>query len=98
MESQDYVQLTRQLISLFQKQTADGFGWRVDLRLRPDPGATAIALSVDAAISYYESIARSWGTSRLYRARPVVVQSISWQGLPTRNLLFWRRRLDCNSS
>ena len=37
--SQDYVQLTRQLISLlFQKQTADGFGWRVDLRLRPDQG------------------------------------------------------------
>ena len=65
-----YVKLTRRFIEFMQKQTADGFAWRVDLRLRPDPGATAICLSVQAAITYYESIARL-GTRCLLRARPI---------------------------
>ena len=93
--SQDYVQLTRQLISLFQKQTADGFGWRVDLRLRPDPGATAIALSVDAAISYYESIARSWERAVYIRARPVAGNlSLGKAFLRAIHPFIWRRQLD----
>ena len=40
-----FVRLTRELVRLLQEHTADGYVFRTDLRLRPDPGATQIALS-----------------------------------------------------
>lgn len=93
--AQDYVALTRALIQIFQKQTGDGFGWRVDLRLRPDPGATAIALSDGAAISYYESIARSWERAVFIRARPVAGNlSLGHRFLEAIDPFIWRRQLD----
>ena len=93
--AQDYVKLTRKLIALLQTQTGDGFGWRVDLRLRPDPGATAIALSVDAAISYYESLARSWERAVFVRARPVAGNRALGQAFLDEIAPFiWRRQLD----
>ncbi len=33
-----YVEQTRSLVRLLSQSTSDGIGWRVDLRLRPDPG------------------------------------------------------------
>ena len=39
---------------LLQERTADGYVFRVDLRLRPDPSSTQIAMSTDAARDYYE--------------------------------------------
>lgn len=93
--SQEYVTVTRALIQIFQKQTGDGFGWRVDLRLRPDPGATAIALSDGAAISYYESIARSWERAVFIRARPVAGNlSLGQRFLAAIDPFIWRRQLD----
>ena len=66
-----YVGMTRDLVRLLSTATAEGIGWRVDLRLRPDPGATAVSIDVDAAISYYESLARTWERAAFIRARPV---------------------------
>src|SRR5262245_16640104 len=40
-----YVRLTQRLIKLLQERTADGYVFRTDLRLRPDPGSTPIAVS-----------------------------------------------------
>ena len=40
-----YVRLTRDLVKLLQERTADGYVFRVDLRLRPDPSSTQIAIS-----------------------------------------------------
>jgi glutamate-ammonia-ligase adenylyltransferase len=51
------VRVARRMIELLQKRTADGYVARVDLRLRPSPEVTPIALPVNAAISYYESSA-----------------------------------------
>lgn len=91
----DYVALTRTLIQICQKQTSDGFAWRVDLRLRPDPGATAIALSCGAAISYYESIARSWERAVFIRARPVAGNlALGETFLAAITPFIWRRQLD----
>ena len=90
-----YVKLTRRFIELMQKQTADGFGWRVDLRLRPDPGATAICLSLQAAISYYESIARSWERAVYLRARPIAGNiMLGEMFLKAISPFIWRRQLD----
>ena len=46
-----FVRLTRDLVRLLQEHTADGYVFRTDLRLRPDPGATQIALSVEAGLT-----------------------------------------------
>src|SRR5579863_3194627 len=64
-----YVNLTRDLVKLLQERTADGYVFRVDLRLRPDPSSTQIAMSTDAALDYYESRGRNWERAALIKAR-----------------------------
>ena len=55
----------------FANPTADGFAFRVDLRLRPDPGATQVAISVPAALSYYETVGQNWERAVYIKARPI---------------------------
>ena len=43
--------------------------FRTDLRLRPDPGATQLALSTEAALVYYESVGQNWERAALIKAR-----------------------------
>ena len=94
-EADKAVKITKQLVQIFQTQTADGFAWRVDLRLRPDPGATEIALSYEAAISYYESVARSWERAVFVRARPVAGNcDLGHAFLQAISPFIWRRQLD----
>jgi [glutamine synthetase] adenylyltransferase / [glutamine synthetase]-adenylyl-L-tyrosine phosphorylase len=66
-----FVRLTRELVRLLQEHTADGYVFRTDLRLRPDPGATQIALSVEAGLTYYESFGQNWERAALIKARGV---------------------------
>jgi [glutamine synthetase] adenylyltransferase / [glutamine synthetase]-adenylyl-L-tyrosine phosphorylase len=65
-----YVRLTRDLVRLLQQRTADGYVFRVDLRLRPDPSSTQIAISTAAALAYYESRGQNWERAALIKARP----------------------------
>jgi [glutamine synthetase] adenylyltransferase / [glutamine synthetase]-adenylyl-L-tyrosine phosphorylase len=64
-----FVKLTRELVRLLQEHTPDGYVFRTDLRLRPDPGATQIALSTDAGLTYYESFGQNWERAALIKAR-----------------------------
>jgi glutamate-ammonia-ligase adenylyltransferase len=64
-----FVKITRDLVKLLQEHTGEGYAFRTDLRLRPDPGATQIALSTDAALSYYESFGQNWERAALIKAR-----------------------------
>ncbi len=64
-----YVRLTRDLVKLIQERTADGYVFRVDLRLRPDPASTQIAISTPAALDYYESRGQNWERAALIKAR-----------------------------
>ena len=59
-----YVRVTRGLVKLLQERTADGYVFRVDLRLRPDPASTQVAVSVRSALNYYESVGRNWSARR----------------------------------
>jgi [glutamine synthetase] adenylyltransferase / [glutamine synthetase]-adenylyl-L-tyrosine phosphorylase len=68
--SQFYVRLTRDLVKILQERTVDGYVFRVDLRLRPDPASTQIAISTDAAVDYYESRGQNWERAALIKARP----------------------------
>src|SRR6185437_5009202 len=46
--------IARGLVSLMEARDADGYVFRTDLRLRPDPAATPPAIALPAAITYYE--------------------------------------------
>jgi glutamate-ammonia-ligase adenylyltransferase len=49
-----FVRVTQGMARILQQRTYDGYVFRVDLRLRPDPSSTQVAISRDAALSYYE--------------------------------------------
>ena len=90
-----YVGMARDLVRLLSAATADGIGWRVDLRLRPDPGATAVSIQREAAIGYYESIARTWERAAFIRARPVAGDiAMGRHFLADIQPFIWRRNLD----
>ncbi|MEM8647096.1 MAG: bifunctional [glutamine synthetase] adenylyltransferase/[glutamine synthetase]-adenylyl-L-tyrosine phosphorylase [Pseudomonadota bacterium] len=66
-----FTRMTRQLVAVMQDMTGDGYVFRMDLRLRPDPRSTPLAISVGAAASYYESMGQNWERAALIKARPV---------------------------
>jgi glutamate-ammonia-ligase adenylyltransferase len=65
-----FVRLTQRLVKLLQERTGDGYVFRTDLRLRPDPASTQIAVSTAAALDYYESVGRNWERAAMIKARP----------------------------
>ena len=66
-----FSRLVRRLIRIMQERTADGYVFRTDLRLRPDPGATPLAISVDSAMLYYEGRGQNWERAAFIKAKPV---------------------------
>ncbi len=66
-----YVRFARDLTRMLQERTADGYVFRVDLRLRPDPASTQPAVSTDAAWTYYETVGQNWERAAFIKARPV---------------------------
>ncbi len=66
-----FTRITKGLVRLLQERTPDGYVLRVDLRLRPDPGSTAVAIALPAAYAYYESLGQNWERAALIKARPV---------------------------
>ena len=63
--------LARDLVRILDERTGDGYVFRTDLRLRPDPRSTPLAMSVPAALTYYESVGQNWERAALIKARPV---------------------------
>jgi glutamate-ammonia-ligase adenylyltransferase len=89
------VRIGRRLIELLQKRTEDGYVERVDLRLRPSPEVTPIALPVDAAISHYESSALPWERAAFIRARAAAGDvALGQRFLDSIQPFVWRRSLD----
>ncbi len=90
-----FVQLARNLVSLMDERTADGYVFRTDLRLRPDPGSTAPALSVEAAAAYYASVGKTWERAAMIKAHPVAGDVEAGRAfLETLRPFVWRRHLD----
>jgi glutamate-ammonia-ligase adenylyltransferase len=89
------VRIGRRVIEVLQKRTADGYVQRVDLRLRPSPEVTPIALPVDAAISHYESSALPWERAAFIRARAAAGDiALGRRFLDAIQPFVWRRSLD----
>jgi glutamate-ammonia-ligase adenylyltransferase len=87
-----YVRLARELVRLLEERTEDGYVFRTDLRLRPDPAATPLAVSLPAAITYYESMGQNWERAAMIKARPVAGDRALGEGFLREIRPFvWRR-------
>src|SRR6516165_7582521 len=90
-----YIGLTRDLIKILQTRTPDGYVFRTDLRLRPDPSSTHIAISTAAALDYYESRGQNWERAAMIKARACAGDIAAGEALLAGLLPFiWRKYLD----
>ena len=90
-----FVRLTQRLVALMQQRTPAGYVFRTDLRLRPDPASTQIAVSTAAALDYYESVGQTWERAALIKARPCAGDLAAGENLLSELSPFvWRKYLD----
>ena len=87
--------VTRSLAQLLQERTAEGYVFRVDLRLRPDPSSTPPAVSVAAALDYYQTVGQNWERAAFIKARAMAGDVALGQGfLEELSGFIWRKNLD----
>ena len=89
------LRLTRDLVRLMEERTADGYVFRTDLRLRPDPSSTSPAVSTQFASGYYESVGQNWERMAHIKAR-VCAGDVATGDAYLKELqpYIWRRHLD----
>ena len=90
------VDIVRGLVKLLAETTADGYVFRVDLRLRPDAGATQLAISTEAAEAYYEGMGQNWERAAMIKARSCRGRCDRRRRSSSRPIepFVWRRNLD----
>ena len=90
-----FVRITKALARLLQERTGEGYVLRVDLRLRPDPAATAVALAIPSAYAYYETLGQNWERAAMIKARPVAGdKAIGAHFLAELSPFIWRKYFD----
>jgi glutamate-ammonia-ligase adenylyltransferase len=90
-----FVKLTRLAVRIMETRDHDGYVFRTDLRLRPDPASTPMALSTLAAETYYESVGQNWERAAMIKARPVAGdRAAGAEFLETLRPYVWRKHLD----
>jgi glutamate-ammonia-ligase adenylyltransferase len=90
-----FVKVAQGLSRLLQQRTADGYVFRVDLRLRPDPASTPVAISTAAALHYYEREGRTWERAAMIKALPCAGDLKAGDALVAEISPFvWRKHLD----
>lgn len=89
------VRIGRKIIELLGARDENGYVFRVDMRLRPSPEVTPIAIPIEAAISYYESSALAWEQAAFIRARAAAGDKpLGDYFLKSIQPFVWRRSLD----
>ncbi|MDJ0615058.1 MAG: bifunctional [glutamine synthetase] adenylyltransferase/[glutamine synthetase]-adenylyl-L-tyrosine phosphorylase [Rhizobiaceae bacterium] len=87
--------MAKQLIKIMQERTSDGYVFRTDLRLRPDPSSTPLIIPVDAALNYYEGQGQNWERSAMIKAKPVAGDyAAAKRFLKYLEPFVWRKYLD----
>ncbi|HYC69319.1 bifunctional [glutamine synthetase] adenylyltransferase/[glutamine synthetase]-adenylyl-L-tyrosine phosphorylase [Brevundimonas sp.] len=96
VEPQRFVdRLAQSLATLMQARTGDGYVFRVDLRLRPDPSSTPPVVAAPRALAYYESVGQNWERAAFIKARPVLGDLGAGRSfLEALTPFIWRRSLD----
>ena len=89
------IKVAKALVKILEERTADGYVFRTDLRLRPGPSSTALAVSTASAELYYESWGQNWERSALIKARYVAGDSdVARKFLSELIPFVWRKSLD----
>ncbi len=82
-------------VKLLGDQTADGYVFRTDLRLRPDPGVSAAAVSINAAEAYYQSFGQNWERAAFIKARAHAGDlALGAEFIARMRPFIWRKYLD----
>ena len=90
-----FVRITRDFARLLDERTAEGYVFRVDYRLRPDPAAMPLAITVQAAEIYYESLGQNWERAAMIKASILAGdETAGAQFLKNLRPFVWRRNLD----
>ncbi|MBF9033790.1 bifunctional [glutamine synthetase] adenylyltransferase/[glutamine synthetase]-adenylyl-L-tyrosine phosphorylase [Rhodobacterales bacterium HKCCE2091] len=90
-----FVRATRRMAATLSENTAEGYVFRTDLRLRPDASVTPVCISMAAAERYYEAEGRTWERAAYIKARPAAGDlEAGGRFLETLRPFVWRRHLD----
>jgi glutamate-ammonia-ligase adenylyltransferase len=89
------VRITHLVAGMLQDRTEDGYVFRVDLRLRPDPSSTQPAVPVPEAFEYYESVGQNWERAAFIKARAAAGDIPRGEAFLAELAPFiWRKHLD----
>jgi glutamate-ammonia-ligase adenylyltransferase len=90
-----YSRIVQRLVGLMEDRREGGYVFRTDLRLRPDPGSTPVALGIPGALAYYESRGQNWERAAWIKARACAGDKRVGQGfIAELRPYVWRRHLD----
>lgn len=89
------VRLVAPIARAMEEVTPDGYLFRTDLRLRPDPGSTPVAVSVAAAEHYYQNLGQNWERAAFIKARAAAGDlNCGRDFLAALQPFIWRKHLD----
>jgi glutamate-ammonia-ligase adenylyltransferase len=89
------VRLVAPLVRALEEVTADGYVFRTDLRLRPDPGSTPVAVSIASAEHYYQTLGQNWERAAFIKARAAAGdRACGREFLSSLEPFIWRKHLD----
>jgi len=90
------IKFVQKLIAGFERITAEGYIFRTDLRLRPDPRSNAVAVSTRTAERYYETLGQNWERAAMIKARVCGGDAAAGADFIASVLrpFIWRRSLD----
>jgi glutamate-ammonia-ligase adenylyltransferase len=90
------IRFVQTLIRGFDHMTAQGYIFRTDLRLRPDPRSNAVAVSTATAERYYETLGQNWERAAMIKARVAGGDRDAGRAFIDNVLtpFIWRRSLD----
>ncbi|SEK40930.1 [protein-PII] uridylyltransferase family protein [Pacificibacter marinus] len=90
-----FIRATRKAMASLSELTAEGYVFRTDLRLRPEPSVTPVCFAMDAAERYYESVGRTWERAAYIKARAAAGDiKAGAEFLDTLTPFVWRKHLD----
>jgi len=90
-----FIRVARKMTAWIGDNTAEGYVFRTDLRLRPDASVTPVCIAMAAAEQYYEGQGRTWERAAYIKARACGGDIAAGERFLARLVPFvWRKHLD----